>query len=88
MRKYLFSTGVIGVITGALPLLKELRGGTPITWRVALGWLSWTIAVVLAVGAFVDLRRAVTGALVAADSPFAGEEAKLIARRQKRLARR
>jgi len=84
MRKYLFGTGVIPAITGGISLLRELRSGSPFTWRTALAWLSWAIAVTLTVGAIVDTYRASRGALVDPDSPVAGKEKKLL---QKRLRR-
>jgi len=88
MGRYLFGTGILGVITGALPLLRALRGDSPFTWRVALAWVGWVITAVLAVGAVVDLRNAETGHKVSHDSPYAGQELKLVAKRQKRLSRR
>ena len=88
MGRYLFGTGILGVITGALPLLRALRGDAPFTWRVALAWVGWVITAVLAVGAVVDLRNAETGHKVSHDSPYAGQELKLVAKRQKRISRR
>ena len=74
MRKYLFGTGLLGVITGGVTLLRALRNNAPFTWRVALGWLSWAIAVALAIGAIVDVRRAASGRIAAPDSPVHGHE--------------
>ncbi|MEN2740655.1 hypothetical protein ABCS02_22910 [Microbacterium sp. X-17] len=80
MRKYLFGTGVIGAIIGGITLLRDLRSGAPFTWRTALAWLSWGIAVVLAVGAITDVYRASRGGSVDPDSPIAGKEQKLLKR--------
>ncbi|MEU1970253.1 hypothetical protein ABZ477_01200 [Microbacterium sp. NPDC019599] len=84
MRKYLFGTGLLGVITGGIALLRALQNNAPFTWRVALAWLSWAISLVLAIGAIVDVRRAGQGQTVAPDSPIAGHEDKIL---QKRLRR-
>jgi hypothetical protein len=80
MRKYLFGTGVIGAITGGMTLLRDLRSDAPFTWRTALAWISWGIAVVLAVGAITDVYRASRGGTVDPDSPIAGREQKLLKR--------
>jgi len=77
MRTYLFGTGIVGVIVNGVALLRGLRDREPFTWRTALAWLSWGIALVLAVGAIVDVRRATRGIPIAEDSPVAGKEAKL-----------
>jgi hypothetical protein len=84
MRKYLFGTGLIGAITGGMTLLRDLRSDSPFTWRTALAWISWGIAVVLAVGAITDVYRASRGGTVDPDSPIAGKERKLM---KKHLAR-
>jgi hypothetical protein len=84
MRKYLFGTGLIGAITGGMTLLRDLRSDSPFTWRTALAWISWGIAVVLAVGAITDVYRASRGGTVDPDSPVAGREQKLM---KKHLAR-
>ena len=88
MRKYLLSTGIVGVFTGGAALLRAARGNAPFTWRIALAWLSWIISLTLALGAINDIRRAQSGRILSADSPFAGQEAMLLARRQKRRDRR
>jgi hypothetical protein len=84
MRKYLFGTGMFGVIMGGVALLRAIRGNAPFTWRVALAWLSWGISLALAVGAVVDIRRAESGRVVAPDSPVAGQEDKLLRKRLRR----
>lgn len=87
MRKYLFGTGMFGVLLGGVTLLRALRDNAPFTWRVALAWVSWAITLTLAIGAIVDIRRAETGRLVAPDSPVAGQESKLFERRLVRKRR-
>ncbi|WP_345802938.1 hypothetical protein AAIB33_07610 [Microbacterium sp. AZCO] len=85
MRKYLFGTGMFGVLVGGMTLLRAVRGDAPFTWRTALAWVSWGISVVLAVGAVIDVKRAERGHIVAPDSPFAGQEDRLM---QKHLQRK
>ncbi len=84
MRKYVFGTGIITAVLGGLTLLRGLRSDEPFTWRTALAWVSWGITLVLAIGAIVDTRRASRGRLVAGDSPVAGREKKLYAKRLRR----
>jgi len=84
MRKYVFGTGIISAITSGLTLLRGLREGERFTWRTALAWLSWGITLALAIGAIVDTRRASRGHIVAADSPVAGSEKKLLKDRVQR----
>jgi len=84
MRKYLFGTGIIGAVTSGMTLLRGLREGERFTWRTALAWLSWGITLALAIGAIVDTRRASTGHILAADSPVAGKEPKLLRDRVRR----
>lgn len=84
MRKYLFGTGILGVITGGAALLRALRNDAPFTWRVALAWLSWGIALALAIGAIVDVRRAQTGRIAPPDSPVHGHEEKILKKQLRR----
>lgn len=84
MRKYLFGTGLLTAITGGLTLLRGMREDAPFTWRSALGWLSWAISVALVVGAFVDIRRAAQGKVIAPDSPIHGQEKALLKQRMRR----
>jgi hypothetical protein len=81
MRKYLFGTGLLSALTTGLTLLRGTRGDVPFTWRQALAWLSWGITLALAIGTIVDTHRAGRGKLIATDSPIAGDEKKLYARR-------
>ena len=84
MRKYLFGTGLLTAITGGLTLLRGMREDAPVTWRAALGWISWGISLALAIGAIVDIRRASQGEVIAPDSPIHGQEKKLLRHRVQR----
>jgi hypothetical protein len=86
MRKYLFGTGLLGVITGGATLLRGMRNNAPFTWRQGLAWASWLISAALAVGAITDVRRASRGKIVAQDSPVHGKEDKLLKKRARRGA--
>jgi hypothetical protein len=88
MRKYLFGTGIISVVTSGLALLRAARDDAPFSWRMALAWLSWAITLALAVGSIVDTRRASQGRLVAPDSPAAGQEQKLLRAQLKKYSAR
>jgi hypothetical protein len=84
MRKYVFGTGIISAVTGGLTLLRAAREDAPFSWRTALAWANWAITLALAIGAIVDTRRASRGALVAPDSPVAGNQTKLLKNRLER----
>ncbi len=85
MRRYLFSTGLLGAIVGGLTLLRGLRDREdPFTWRTALAWVSWGITATLAIGATVDTYRAGRGRLAPSDSPVSGKEQRLLRRRLER----
>lgn len=87
MRKYLFSTGIIGAATSGMSLLRGVRSHDPFTWRTALAWLSWGITLALAIGAIVDLRREAHGLPVDSDSGAHGKEQKLLRKTAKRLTK-
>ncbi len=57
MRKYVFGTGIIGVATSGLALLRGLRDEERFTWRDGLVWLSWGITLALSIGAMADVAR-------------------------------
>lgn len=49
MRKFLFSTSVLGAIFGGFGTLQTtLRG--PRDWRLILMWVSWALTVAIAIG--------------------------------------
>ena len=66
--RYIFGSGIIGVVTTGLSLLRGTRDA-PITWRAVLAWLSWGITVALSIGAMLDMSRADRGIDVSSDSP-------------------
>lgn len=69
---YILRSGIIGAVISGISLVRAARGGV-FTWRTALAWVSWGIAVALAVGAIVDERRVRQGKPVAIDSPAAAK---------------
>ncbi|MFT4233735.1 MAG: hypothetical protein QM607_01820 [Microbacterium sp.] len=75
MRKYLFSTGLIGAVTSGYAMLKG-SNSQQLTWRVAVAWLSWGLTLALAIGQALDIRAASQGRTVSPDSPIAGHEYK------------
>lgn len=83
MRNYLFGTGIIGAVTSGLTLLRSLRDEA-FTWRTALAWLSWGISLALAVGAIVDVRRALHGEPLPSDTPLTEKEQRKLARSAQR----
>jgi hypothetical protein len=79
---YLTGTGLLGAIMSGVSLLRGSRE-TKITWRVALGWLSWAITFALAIGAVIDTRRYNHGKPVAEDSPLYAKQQKDISKQEK-----
>ena len=49
MRKYILSTSVLSAIFGGWSVLQQTRRG-PRDWRIILMWVSWGLAVALAIG--------------------------------------
>lgn len=72
---YLFGTGIIGVFTAGLSLLRGTREQRW-SWRVVLAWLSWGITLALAIGSMVDMRRERRGIPAPEDADFADDYAK------------
>ncbi|WP_309129345.1 hypothetical protein [Microbacterium sp.] len=81
--RYILRTGLFSAISTGYALLRGTRG-KPITWRAALGWISWAITFALAIGAVKDLRRQERGLPVAMDSPFAPKPDKREMREKRR----
>jgi hypothetical protein len=52
MRKFLFSTQVLGAVFGGWGVLQSTRKG-PRDWRLALMWISWAATLAVAVGTVV-----------------------------------
>lgn len=80
MRKYVFGTGLLGMISSGLTLIRSLREDR-FTWRVALAWANWAITAALVVGTIVDIRRASRGHLIPDDSSVASDQLKLLQKR-------
>lgn len=53
MRKFIFSTTVLGAIFGGWSTLQATRKG-PRDWRLILMWLSWGLTVAIAVGTVAE----------------------------------
>jgi hypothetical protein len=49
MRKFIFSTTVLSAVFGGWSTLQATKKG-PRDWRIALMWISWALAVAVAVG--------------------------------------
>ena len=49
MRKFIFSTTVLGAVFGGWSTLQATRKG-PRDWRLILMWVSWGLTVAIAVG--------------------------------------
>ena len=57
MRKFIFSTTVLGAIFGGWGVVQQTRSG-PRDWRLALMWLSWGLTVAVAIGTVAENARA------------------------------
>ncbi|QHC69937.1 hypothetical protein [Rathayibacter sp. VKM Ac-2801] len=49
MRKFILNSSVISAMVGGWSILQTTRKG-PRDWRLALQWVSWAIAVAVALG--------------------------------------
>lgn len=49
MRKYLFNTGVLGALFGAVGVVRATTKG-PRDWRLILMWIAWALGVAVAIG--------------------------------------
>ena len=56
MRKFIFSTTVLGAIFGGWGTIQQTRRG-PRDWRLALMWLSWALTVAIAIGTVAENSR-------------------------------
>lgn len=56
MRKFIFSTTVLGALFGGVGVAQQTSRG-PRDWRLVLLWISWGISVALAVGTVIDRSR-------------------------------
>jgi hypothetical protein len=53
MRKFIFSTTVLGAIFGGWSTVQQTRRG-PRDWRLILMWISWGLTVAIAVGTVAE----------------------------------
>ena len=53
MRKFLFSTSVLGVLFNGIAVAKTTTQG-PRDWRLILLWVSWAAALAIAIGNVVE----------------------------------
>lgn len=57
MRKFVFSSAMIGVVSGGWNAVRATRTG-PRDWRLLLLWLGWTLSTATAIGTVViDARE-------------------------------
>lgn len=53
MRKFIFSTSVLGSLFGGVGVVQATRNG-PRDWRLILMWVSWLATVAIAVGTVIE----------------------------------
>ncbi len=53
MRKFIFSTTVLGAVFGGWSTVQATRRG-PRDWRLILMWISWALTVAIAVGTVAE----------------------------------
>lgn len=56
MRKFMFSTHVLGAVFGGWSTVQATRKG-PRDWRLILMWVSWAITVALAIGTVAENQK-------------------------------
>ena len=56
MRKFIFSTTVLGAVVGGWSTLQQTRRG-PRDWRLILMWITWALTVAVAVGTVAENQR-------------------------------
>lgn len=57
VRRFIFSTSILSALFGGWGVVQATRKG-PRDWRLVLMWISWGIAVALAVGTVIEQSRA------------------------------
>jgi hypothetical protein len=57
VRKFIFNTSILSALFGVWGVVQATRKG-PRDWRLILVWISWGIAVALAVGSVIEQTRA------------------------------
>ena len=53
MRKFVFSSAMIGVLAGGWNILNATRTG-PRDWRLALMWIGWLLSAAVAIGTVIQ----------------------------------
>jgi hypothetical protein len=53
MRKFIFSSSVLGALFGGVGVVQATRKG-PRDWRLILMWVSWLATVAIAVGTVIE----------------------------------
>ncbi|TFC95173.1 MULTISPECIES: hypothetical protein [Cryobacterium] len=53
MRKFVFSSAMIGVLAGGWNILRATRTG-PRDWRLALMWIGWLLSSAVAIGTVIQ----------------------------------
>ncbi|MEO6201458.1 MAG: hypothetical protein ABIX44_09870 [Cryobacterium sp.] len=53
MRKFIFSSAMIGVLAGGWNILSATRSG-PRDWRLVLMWLGWALSAAVAIGTVIE----------------------------------
>jgi hypothetical protein len=56
MRRFMFSTHVLGAVFGGWSTVQATRKG-PRDWRLILMWVSWAITVALAIGTVAENQK-------------------------------
>ena len=56
MRKFIFSTSVLGSLFGGVGVVQATRNG-PRDWRLILMWVSWLATVAIAVGTVIEDQK-------------------------------
>ncbi|TFC29059.1 hypothetical protein E3O53_04065 [Cryobacterium sp. TMT2-18-3] len=53
MRKFIFSSAIIGVLAGGWNILSATRTG-PRDWRLVLMWVGWLLSAAVAIGTVIQ----------------------------------
>ena len=53
MRKFIFSTAMISVLSGGWNTIQATKNG-PRDWRLILMWIGWAIGAAIAVGTIIE----------------------------------
>jgi hypothetical protein len=53
MRKFIFSSAMLGVVSGGWNAVQATRHG-PRDWRLALLWIGWALSAAVAIGTVIE----------------------------------